>query len=192
MTVPDFLSHLPKPLPIRDLRVFLRSRSCKWGTVMGDKFSNNFIRSYQVFQTGDSHGGQVVRYFHPLIIPGLPNRGRSAPTESPHWCPGLPDVIVGLTNNNIGCCWLVDWWSPTHIGWAPDLNPCFSVCVNCLDFQACIRMLHLRHRAHPVPLLHRPLYDPWPWQAETSSSLSIDTYPGVRNKYQQTNSQRYR
>ena len=54
---------------------------------------------------GDNDGGQVVRYFHTLIIPGLPNRGRSATTESPHWCPGLPGVIVGLTNNDdIGCC----------------------------------------------------------------------------------------
>jgi len=33
MTVPDFLCHLPKPLPIRDLRVFLRSRSSKSGTL---------------------------------------------------------------------------------------------------------------------------------------------------------------
>ena len=63
MTVPDFLSHLPKPLPIRDLRVFLRSRSFKWGTVtmMGDKFSNNFIRSYQVFQMGDKLSDIFIR-----------------------------------------------------------------------------------------------------------------------------------
>jgi len=33
MTVPDFLCHLPKPLPIRDLRVFLRSRSSRSGTL---------------------------------------------------------------------------------------------------------------------------------------------------------------
>jgi len=33
MTIPDFLCHLPKPLPIRDLRVFLRSRSSRSGTL---------------------------------------------------------------------------------------------------------------------------------------------------------------
>jgi len=33
MTVPDFLCHLPKPLPVRDLRVFLRSRSSRSGTL---------------------------------------------------------------------------------------------------------------------------------------------------------------
>ena len=197
MTVPDFLSHLPKPLPIRDLRVFLRSRSFKWGTLtmMGDKFSNNFIRSYQVFQMGDNDGGQVVRYFHPLIIPGLPNQGRSAPTESPHWCPGLPDIVVGLTNNNnIGCCWFV-------VGW---LVLSHTYCLGTRSQSLFLRLCQLPW----FPGLHP---DATSSTSSTSGSFatqtvvwsltltgrniiiiidgSIDPYPGARNKYQQTKSQ---
>ena len=87
MTIPDFLCHLPKPLPIRDLRVFLRSRSSRSGTL--------------------------------------------GPHRKPTLVPRSSHLLLYTGRSQ-------------------------------LSLQASLRVLHLRHGAHPVPLLHRPLLDPRP------------------------------
>ena len=87
MTIPDFLCHLPKPLPIRDLRVFLRSRSSRSGTL--------------------------------------------GPHRKPTLVPRSSHLVLSTGKSQ-------------------------------LSLQASLRLLHLRHGAHQVPLLHGPLLDPRP------------------------------
>ena len=56
MTIPDFLCHLPKPLPIRDLRVFLRSRSSRSRTLGPHRKPTLVPRSsHLILYTGKSH-----------------------------------------------------------------------------------------------------------------------------------------